>query len=146
VPSPPKLRALPSPVLMTQPDDPPEPDSQYVPGEAATQLGLQPPLEIVDTIWRLVVTSEPGAGKSYPLQGQVRVGRDSDNDITLPDDKRASRHHALFQITDNTLHIFDLNSSNGVYVDDKRIRGSSRLRSGNLVKIGKTTFVVQYDG
>ena len=89
--------------------------------ELPTQIDLQPPLKIVDTLWRVVVAAGVEVGKSYPLHGQVRVGREADNDIVLAGDQKASRHHALFQLKENTLEVFDLNSSNGTFVNSRRV-------------------------
>lgn len=76
------------------------------------------------------------AGNVYPISGPItRIGRLSDNDITLPDG-RVSRHHAL--IVDNGLSwvLKDLMSSNGVFVDGVRVVDSVVLQDGALIRIG----------
>jgi hypothetical protein len=54
--------------------------------------------------------------ESFPLENEIKIGREKDNHICIPDDF-VSRHHCLVQRTgDYSLEIADLNSSNGTYL------------------------------
>ncbi len=64
-----------------------------------------------------------------------RMGRSGDNELTL-DDSSVSRQHAeIRREDDGSLTLRDLNSLNGVYVNDKQIR-SHKLSDGDSIDIG----------
>jgi ABC-type multidrug transport system ATPase subunit len=69
----------------------------------------------------------------------LRIGRTPDNDLVLAD-LEVSRHHAeLRRRTDGTYEIADVGSSNGTYVNGRRI--SSRvLTESDIIGIGHSTF------
>ncbi len=64
------------------------------------------------------------------------LGRDSSNAIQLHDTE-VSRQHAEIRRDENTYVICDLNSSNGTYVNGRRVR-QHRLSSGDQVQVGST--------
>ena len=84
-------------------------------------------------------------GQAYPLIGAAtRVGRLADNDVVL-DDAEVSRHHAVVSDTGTTFVITDLRSANGVYVQDRRIRGSVALADGDRIRICHHEFVFEIE-
>ena len=50
----------------------------------------------------------------------VRVGRASDNDVAIPN-QRVSRYHAQLRWTRDGWVVYDLDSTNGTYVDDENV-------------------------
>jgi DNA-binding SARP family transcriptional activator len=77
------------------------------------------------------------SGQSYPVQASAtRIGRLSDNDIVL-DTPKVSRHHAVIVDTGTSWMINDLRSSNGVHVQNERIRSATTLQDGDHVRIGE---------
>ncbi|MCH9671147.1 MAG: FHA domain-containing protein, partial [Gammaproteobacteria bacterium] len=63
------------------------------------------------------------------------VGRSAENDLTLRDPS-ISRHHAeVRRRPDETFHVTDLDSMNGIYVNEKRVR-SAPLCDGDTVEFG----------
>jgi diguanylate cyclase (GGDEF)-like protein len=68
----------------------------------------------------------------------LTVGRDADCDIQLPDDS-VSRWHARFEVLGDECVLSDLESTNGVYVNDQRIK-RHRLRPGDRVRLGNQIF------
>lgn len=56
----------------------------------------------------------------------VSFGREADNHIELPDE-RVSRYHAVLWAENGTWRIRDLDSTNGTYVDGKRVDGMATL-------------------
>lgn len=54
-------------------------------------------------------------------------------------DPEVSATHCQIQCIDDTYHIFDMNSSNGTYVNGQRIV-KAKLKEGDIVEIGKTVF------
>ena len=65
--------------------------------------------------------------------GSVSIGRSDGNDIVYPN-SLVSRRHALLNKTDGGWYIQDSNSSNGTFVNNRRISRSS-LHTGDVVYI-----------
>ncbi|GAB4215946.1 MAG: adenylate/guanylate cyclase domain-containing protein [Synechococcales cyanobacterium] len=66
------------------------------------------------------------------------MGRDRDNKIVL-NDSSVSRHHALLQCLDSTsIYLIDLGSSNGSFVNQRRITIPTLLRDRDQVVVGQT--------
>jgi len=66
--------------------------------------------------------------------GRVLIGRDPHNDITLPS-RYVSRHHALIVVQDADAWIADLKSTNGTYVNSRRV-SQQALRHEDVISIG----------
>lgn len=81
--------------------------------------------------------------KAFALNGKVqRIGRESSNDIKLPD-INASRVHAEIGIDNSGRWIItDLGSTNGVYVNTRRVE-SIPLHDGDIILIGTTELEFQ---
>ena len=83
-------------------------------------------------------------GRQYVLSGaSTRIGRHSDNDIVLDDDTDVSRYHAVIIDTGTGFVIYDSKSTNGVEVQQQRIRGSATLADGDRIRIGSHEFTVE---
>ncbi|PLW81751.1 hypothetical protein CWI75_13430 [Kineobactrum sediminis] len=93
------------------------------------------------------MTAEFGArlmaqdGTEYVLQGEMRVGRTGDCDITL-DDSRVSRNHALLRIENERAILEDMGSANGTLVNGLRLVGTVELSDGDDIQFDKYAFKV----
>ena len=88
---------------------------------------------------RLHIVSGPEEGTTYQLVGtSISIGRQSDNDIVLKDLK-ASRHHVQVFFKDNRYVVKDLNSQNGVFINNQKVV-ESEIRSGDFMSIGNSVF------
>ena len=78
-------------------------------------------------------------GKKIPLVSEIKIGRDTSNDIVL-DDKLVSRYHAVLQKIKADYFIKDLNSSNGTFVNNQKVPKNKyvKLKSNDVLRIGKT--------
>jgi len=75
-----------------------------------------------------------------PLQSNViNIGRRSDNQLVL-DDPRISRHHCQLRLRQGRYHIYDLDSTHGVYVNQHAIR-EHILNHGDVVSLGGVNLV-----
>lgn len=74
------------------------------------------------------------------LEARTTVGRDDDNDISLPDTV-LSRHHAEFRERNGIYYVVDLESTNGTYVNDVRVHGERALHNGDVVTVGGTSLI-----
>ena len=73
-------------------------------------------------------------------QGDVRVGREYDNDMII-EHPQVSRHHARFFWEDG-LFVEDIGSRNGTFVNGERI-ARSRLTPGDRVALGPVELVIE---
>jgi len=79
---------------------------------------------------------------TFDAGGTIRIGRDADNDIVLPD-FWVSRKHAEVRKLGSEHHLVDLNSSNGLHHNGRRVpRGL--LAPGDRFSIGRHEFL--FDG
>ncbi len=94
---------------------------------------------------QFVMFKENGERKEFALRNQTTiVGRKDDCDIRIPL-KEVSRQHAEIQITRHGVHVKDLGSSNGTYVNNERIKERDLVPGDHLV-IGPVVFTLQIDG
>jgi len=80
------------------------------------------------------------------------VGRASDCTIQIPKKDEGldvSRHHCLFEIDPPYIWLRDLNSTNGTYLNERRIEPSKELleliRDGDKVRVGSIEMSVTID-
>jgi pSer/pThr/pTyr-binding forkhead associated (FHA) protein len=96
--------------------------------------------------WRALADG-PGAPSLVVQAGEVTrvfhteftAGRQG----TLPiSDDHASSQHALFQFAHGLWYVKDLGSTNGTWLNGRRIYQGQRLKKGDKVRIGHTTIIV----
>ena len=138
--------------MSTKPDDPPE-----ARGDARPSRVSAPSLEVFEDLnathtlvvqntttlkvrkCRLVVTLGPDLGREVESDKErLRVGAHSSNDLVLSEDRTASRHHFEVQYTERGYLLVDLNSTNGTWLDGRRIE-RAYLNQGSQVRAGQTT-------
>jgi len=90
---------------------------------------------------KLEISQPEGTPHEVELSGtDVVIGRDPSCDLVL-NDNRCSRRHAVLQDGPEGLVIQDAGSSNGFTVNGRHLE-RSRLRPGDIVRIGDTTLTV----
>src|SRR5215217_6197106 len=90
----------------------------------------------------LVIHQGAGAGNEHPVDGELILGREHGSaDVVIPD-PGVSRHHARVLPEAGTLIVEDLGSSNGTYVNGRRINGPVELSAGDEVQLGDTVIGV----
>jgi predicted component of type VI protein secretion system len=83
-----------------------------------------------------------GSSRTIVFDGRpLTIGRAPDNGLVVRDG-RASRHHARIDGRRGSLVLSDLGSSNGSFVNDRRVE-SVALGAGDRIRIGTTSFVVE---
>lgn len=70
------------------------------------------------------------------------IGRSSGSQVPI-NDPRVSRRHALIRRQDDGFWLFDLGSSNGSYLNGKRVTTAQALKAGDLITIGEQTFTFE---
>lgn len=98
---------------------------------------------MADRSYQLVVRKGPKPGQVFPLTlDTITVGRDPLADIVL-NDPEVSRHHAQFIQTPAGYDLKDLGSTNGSFVDGKRIGGEPvTLSPGQIVMFGSNVTLI----
>ena len=84
-------------------------------------------------------------GAVVPIRGIITLGRKAENTIVLTE-PFVSGNHARIYAKNNNLYVEDLNSTNGVYVNNERIEEKYKLIADDEVKIGSAIFKVLKSG
>ena len=101
-------------------------------GEATlTDAGPTPSLVVKADGQTQVFSTDFTAGR----QGSLSVG-----------DDHASNHHARFQFAHGSWYVEDLDSTNGTWLNNRRMFSAQRLKKGDKIRIGRTTIVVVSTG
>ncbi len=103
--------------------------------DAAANTGAEQALE---GLARLFVRNEGGSEIVHVLSRKTKIGRTPDNDIQI-DTNFISRHHAAVLASPRQTIVEDLNSTNGVFVNGRKVSRQT-LNDGDVVTIGKTSF------
>lgn len=81
-----------------------------------------------------------------PLEGaRTTLGRDGVNDVGL-DHPTVSALHAVIERYGVWFVLRDLGSSNGTFVNNERLVGEQRLRSGDEIRLGEARLVYRTEG
>jgi pSer/pThr/pTyr-binding forkhead associated (FHA) protein len=89
----------------------------------------------------IVFTEGPRAGERVDVDRDLTVGR-SEGDIVLSD-HQVSRRHLALRPAGSDLHVEDLGSSNGTFVNGYRIDQPVSAADGDVVQIGSSELIVQ---
>ena len=89
-------------------------------------------------MWFLIIQSSSEERREHALKpGQNTVGRRADNDIVLQDAAASGWHADIFwDVSQDTVTIRDLDSTNGTFVNGKRIRDVYTLHHEDRVRVG----------
>jgi FHA domain len=90
----------------------------------------------------VVVRSETQQGLELEVRDVTVLGRSAEADVLL-DDPYASEFHMRLVASDNGLVLHDLGSTNGTYVNGRRITAPTTMRRGDTIQVGKTVMEVR---
>jgi general secretion pathway protein A len=97
---------------------------------------IPPHAESSHVVGRILLASEGKTVVERVLKpGRLVIGRTSDNDLQI-DSKFISRHHCQIVTQPDSCLIEDLNSTNGIFVQSKRVRRHN-LNDGDVVQVGQ---------
>jgi pilus assembly protein CpaF len=87
-------------------------------------------------VFSIVITEKGGAQRQLDFEGaEIGIGRLEDNDLCLPKNN-VSKYHARLVYKDERYVIVDQKSTNGTYVNGRRISAPMVVRKGDKVYIG----------
>lgn len=75
---------------------------------------------------------------THDLDGQLQIGRADACQIQISD-TYASQFHARIYGQNGSWYVEDLGSTNGTYVNQRRITAPVEVKAGDRVRVGKTT-------
>ena len=100
-------------------------------GQTGEEVALEGPA-------RVLIRTTGNTDFVHVLGRRTRIGRGSDNDLVL-DTKHVSRYHAVLLAGPVHTSIEDLKSTNGVFVNGKRV-SRQILKDGDKVTVGRAQF------
>lgn len=89
----------------------------------------------------VVALDGPIVGQRFAITAPVEVGREVAG-IALAFDAQVSRRHASLEASPTGIHVRDLGSTNGTYLDGSRVTDAV-AGPGSVIKIGSTSFRVE---
>jgi pilus assembly protein CpaF len=95
-------------------------------------------------MFAIIISEKGGAERKEAFdKNEINVGRVQGNDLMLPKGN-VSKHHARLLFRDGRFIVTDLKSTNGTYVNGRKIAQATVVREGDKIYIGD--FVLRLDG
>ncbi len=99
--------------------------------------------QVKGTVFAIVISEKGGAERREVFdQPELNIGRVQGNELMLPKGN-VSKRHARLVFRDGRYIVTDLNSTNGTYVNRRRINQATIVRQGDRIYIGD--FVLRID-
>lgn len=102
----------------------------------AAEIGPLQPMRVTLEIM------EFGETRSYEERPPFAVGRASAAELVLHDPE-VSRRHARFESRNGIVYVDDLGSSNGTFLNGRRVSEAIEVREGDEVDVGTTRMIVR---
>lgn len=81
------------------------------------------------------------SGGVIPVNEVLTMGRNEDNMVVL-EDRYVSSHHLKIYFRNTDYILEDLNSTNGTFINEVRIKNKVTLNKGDKIRVGTSTFKV----
>jgi adenylate cyclase len=99
---------------------------------------------LVDITVEPIAWLEDAAGRRIPIQGTCYIGRSQSNHLVLIDERVSRRHAMVHAQNKNEFWLVDLGSSNGTYLNGRRVAQPCRLVDQDRVEVGPGTYVFRH--
>jgi uncharacterized protein (TIGR02996 family) len=94
-------------------------------------------------VFTLVITGPDQAQARYAFEDrEVTFGRVEDNHVVLAD-RNISRRHARLLVRDGRYILVDIKSTNGTYVNGRRLTAPVVVRTTDQIRMGEYTLVIE---
>jgi len=90
----------------------------------------------------VLIRGDDVSGETFKVEDVLMLGRSPQADIVV-DDPYASEFHMRFVSGDEGMVLHDLGSTNGTYVNGRRVTAPQVLVKGDAVQVGKTVLEVR---
>jgi hypothetical protein len=104
-------------------------------------IEIEPGTAVAAKSFRLRTVEGVPPGEIYAIEGRSRIGRSDDGEIVLLDPS-VSRAHAIVEVREGEALVRDLGSTNGTYVNGRRIE-TGTLRNGDELRFGNTRMLFE---
>src|SRR6202167_3488395 len=95
-------------------------------------------------MFTIVISEKGGAERRESFERtEINVGRVQGNDLTLPKGN-VSKRHARLLFREGRFIVTDLKSTNGTYVNGRKIAQATIVREGDKIYVGD--FILRIDG
>src|SRR5689334_21592226 len=84
----------------------------------------------------------PAPGQVHDIDKEIVIGREGDLRL---DDAQVSRRHVAVRPVPEGVEVEDLGSSNGTFVDGRRIEGKVTLRANGKLRVGQTDLDIEVE-
>ncbi|MBN1666839.1 MAG: FHA domain-containing protein [Anaerolineales bacterium] len=118
------------------------------PVASSAPAGIPPAMTPTGDAGQTMIESESELFKDLPVRTmnlmsheRVTIGRENDNNVVLKH-PMVSRYHAIIERMGTRFRIQDLRSTNGVFVNGKRIENEAFLKDYDQIRIGPYAFVL----
>ena len=112
-------------------------------GRAPAPSRPRPPMRRGKSAGDALVIVEPRdqKGRRHAVGDEATIGRAAGCTISVTDNYTSQLHARVFH-RDGKLHVEDLGSTNGTYVNGRQVTAPLPLKRGDQVKVGSTVFEV----
>lgn len=106
---------------------------------SVSELGLEDADSFEPT--RISIITGRNAGSSLQLEDkrEILIGRAASSDLMINDEFASSMHAKLVLVGEDWV-LQDLNSTNGTFLDGKKVTTPATIRAGMNIRIGTTNF------
>lgn len=102
--------------------------------------------QVRSTVFAIVISEKGGAERRESFERpEITVGRVQGNDLMLPKGN-VSKRHAKLTVGDAHCVVTDLSSTNGTYVNRRRISQPTTVRAGDRIYIGDFVLRIELEG
>jgi len=107
-----------------------------------THLGISVRRKRTEGTRLLFVRSDSQRGQEVVVNDVLVMGRSVEADVVL-DDPYASEFHLRLVAQESGLMLHDLGSTNGTYVNGRRVTAPTPMRKGDTIQVGKTVMEIK---
>ena len=79
---------------------------------------------------------------NFAVDSEVIMGRNNEASVIVDNDNSISKKHCSVSFTNGKIMVKDLASANKTYINNIEITAPSELRSGDVLRLGRTSFDV----
>lgn len=95
---------------------------------------------MTDVLLRTIAGRQQGREFPLKINGEIVIGRADEADLQLSDDT-VSRKHAIISVKNDEIVLLDC-SKNGTYLNGRPATGTTVIKDGDQIQIGRTIFKV----
>jgi pSer/pThr/pTyr-binding forkhead associated (FHA) protein len=99
-------------------------------------------LGIVDPRLEVIAALGHEPGTVFDIRDGATLGRSDHAEIRVDDPFASSAHARIFQRGD-FMHVEDMGSTNGTYLNGRQLRGAERLKVADVIRIGDSEYRYQ---